>query len=78
MRKLSKHYRVEYRMYECGDLHHTYVGAANKYEAYDKAVYEIIPDMEGRCPYSAWVVNVTYSNGNIHVFNSTEGNRFGE
>lgn len=47
--------------------------AHNKADAYDKAVYEIIPKIEGRVPYSAWVVSVTYNNGNEHFFNTLEG-----
>ena len=47
--------------------------AKNKVDAYDKAVYEEIPKLEGELPYSAWVVSVTYQNGNVHYFNTCEG-----
>lgn len=50
--------------------------ARDKYEAYDKAVYELIPEIEGRCPYAAWVESVTYNNGNYKVFNTSCGNPF--
>ena len=47
--------------------------AASAPEAYDKAVYEIIPKIEGELPYSAWVSSVTYQNGNCKYFNNFEG-----
>lgn len=47
--------------------------AENKYQAYDIAVYEKIPEIEGEHPYSAWVSSVTYQNGNWHEFNTCEG-----
>lgn len=49
------------------------VAARSKAQAYDKAVYEIIPQLEGECPYSAWVSSVTYENGNYREFNTFEG-----
>ena len=45
--------------------------ASNKDEAYVKAVFDLIPEKEGRQPYAAWVDNVTYNNGNVHYFNGT-------
>lgn len=50
--------------------------AQNKAEAYDIAVFEIIPKEEGRLPYSAWVESVTYQNGNTRTFNTFEGNPY--
>ena len=50
--------------------------AQNKAEAYDIAVFEIIPNEEGRLPYSAWVESVTYQNGNTRTFNTFEGNPY--
>lgn len=47
--------------------------AENKYQAYDIAVYEKIPEIEGELPYSAWVSSVTYQNGNYREFNTFEG-----
>lgn len=47
--------------------------AKNKVDAYDKAVFEIIPQIEGEVPYSAWVASVTYNNGRYHRFNTFEG-----
>lgn len=43
--------------------------AKNKEDAYEKAVFELIPKKEGRHPYSAWVHSVTYNNGNVRYFN---------
>lgn len=50
--------------------------AKSKVAAYDKAVYEIIPEKEGQVPYSAWVVSVTYNNGNYRIFNTSSGNPY--
>lgn len=52
--------------------------ASNKYEAYDRAVYELIPEKEGRIPFAAWVASVTYNNGNYKTFRSFCGNSFGD
>lgn len=49
------------------------VVASSKEEAYDKAVYEVIPKEFGEVPYSAWVDSVTYQNGNTKQFNTFEG-----
>ena len=43
--------------------------AKNKVDAYDKAVYELIPQMHGQAPYYAYVYSVTYQNGNKRIFN---------
>ena len=50
--------------------------AGNKAEAYDLAVYEVIPEQFGGYPYSAWVYSVTYQNGNYKVFNTCSGNPY--
>lgn len=50
--------------------------ANNKKEAYEKAFYEAIPEREGEMPYSAWVSSVTYQNGNVRYFNTSEGNAY--
>lgn len=47
--------------------------AKNRFDAYDRAVYEEIPKIEGELPYSAWVTSVTYQNGNVRHFNTCEG-----
>lgn len=52
------------------------VPANSKAEAYDTAVYEMIPEIESHSPYSAWVDNVTYNNGNVRYFNTSEGNAY--
>lgn len=49
------------------------VHAHNKAEAYDIATYELIPQKEGRVPYSSWVYSVTYNNGNYREFNTCDG-----
>lgn len=66
-------YTVEYYLngiYE--DMKIIDVVASSKAEAYDKAVYETIPEKEGRIPYGAWVRSVTYKNGNHKVFNTCD------
>lgn len=50
--------------------------AKNKADAYDKAVFELIPEKEGKCPYSAWVHSVTYNNGNVKYFNTCDGKAY--
>ena len=47
--------------------------AKNKFDAYDKAVFELIPDEHGKIPYAAWVADVTYQNGNVHHFKTFAG-----
>lgn len=44
--------------------------AKNKADAYTKAVFEIIPQIEKTSPYSAYVYSVTYQNGNYKIFNT--------
>ena len=68
-----KTYHVRYKMYQSSVELGIDVAAQNKENAYDKAVYEIIPQKEGCLPYSAWVSSVTYSNGNHNKFNTFEG-----
>ena len=50
--------------------------ASNKEDAYDKAVFEVIPELEGTYPYGAWVSSVTYNNGRCHYFNTSCGNAY--
>lgn len=71
-----KTYTVSYRMYQHGEEKSIQVIANNKYEAYDKATYELIPDIEAFSPYSTWVSSVTYNNGNYRKFNNFEGNAY--
>ncbi len=66
-------YVVRYRMYSVDDVHSVVVLAHSKEDAYDKAVFEKIREEQGFCPYSAWVDNVTYQNGNVRYFNTCEG-----
>ena len=69
----NKAYYIEYKMYSADEVHGIDFLAQNKEEAWDKAVYELIPEREGSCPYSAWVHSVTYNNGNYRTFNTFEG-----
>lgn len=65
-------YYIQFRIYG-QDVQGVCVVARNKAEAYDKAVYEIIPAKYGEMPYSAWVHSVTYSNGKYKTFKTFEG-----
>ena len=69
-------YFVEYKMNKGSEVEHIAFLAKNKISAYDTAVYDIIPSMKGSIPYSAWVVSVTYQNGNVKYFNTSEGNPY--
>ena len=66
---MNKTYRVEYKEHSAADVKGIDVLAANKAEAYDRAVYEKLAEV----PYSAWVASVTYNNGSYRRFNSFEG-----
>lgn len=67
-------YTVEYRMTQFSpDVRHIDVLASNKEEAYYKAMDEEIMEVEPYTPYSAWVAEVTYNNGNYKRFNTFEG-----
>lgn len=70
-----KTYHVEYRILGFNQRGIDVI-AKNKADAYDKAVYEMIPQIEGELPYSAWVASVTYQNGNYKRFNTFEGNPY--
>ena len=70
-----KAYYVRYRMIG-SEVKGIGLLAKSKEDAYDKAVYEEIPKVEGELPYSAWVSSVTYQNGNVRYFNTFEGNPF--
>lgn len=66
-------YFVKYKMHACAEVKGVCVAAANKADAYDRAVYETILKSEGSLPYSAWVHGVTYNNGKCKLFNTFEG-----
>ena len=73
----NKVYTVEYNLNGPWDkVRRVDVIARNKAEAYDKAVYEILPEIHSYSPYSAWVASVTYSNGNYRQFGNHEGNAY--
>lgn len=71
-----KAYYVKYKMYSADKAHGIQSPAENKIDAYEKAVYTLIPEKEGGIPYSAWVHSVTYNNGNYREFNTFEGNPY--
>jgi len=71
-----KTYFVEYKMYNADRIHGIQSPAENKIDAYEKAVYTLIPEKEGGIPYSAWVQSVTYNNVNYREFNTFEGNPY--
>lgn len=66
-------YTVSYLFSEMGTEHHIDVIAGSKWEAYDKATYEAIPEKEGSLAYATWVDSVTYQNGNVKRFNTFAG-----
>lgn len=68
-----KAYCVHYIMSKTGDEKQIAFLAKNKVDAYDKAVYELIPEITGEPPYAAWVQSVTYNNGNYRAFNTCAG-----
>lgn len=68
-------YTVTFRLYGF-DQEQISLLAKNKADAYDRAVYELIPEKYGEYPYSAWVSSVTYNNGNYKTFNTFEGNPY--
>ena len=69
MARTNHAYYVRYKMHSADTVHGQDVLAGSKAEAYDKVVYEILPE----APYSAWVSSVTYNNGNYREFNTHEG-----
>ena len=73
---MSNAYCVEYRVYSTDVVNRIGLLAESKEDAYNKAVYELIPEKEGSIPYSAWVHSVTYQNGNMKVFKTIERKPF--
>lgn len=69
-------YTVCFRETQWGDEHHIDVVASSKVEAYDIATYELIPELTGSIPYSSWTDSVTYANGRVHYFCTSEGNAY--
>lgn len=64
-------YTVCYIFYASDWVRKMYVQANSKEEAYEKAVYERIPNaFKGETPYAAWVQSVKYKNGNRTTFNT--------
>ena len=69
-------YSVHYRESKYSEEQYICVLATSKRDAYFKASYKKIPEITGSLPYSAWVDNVTYQNGNVRYFNTSEGNAY--
>lgn len=68
-----KAYWIKYRAWQCATEKGIQVIAQNKADAYERAMYEEIPKVEGTAPYSCWVASVTCNNGNHKYFNTFEG-----
>lgn len=68
-----KAYTISYILSEYGETKRVSILAKNKKDAYDKAVYDVIPNMEGTPPYYAYVYSVTYQNGNYKLIKNGEG-----
>ena len=68
-----KTYCINYKTHNADEVKSIQVLAENKEDAYDKAVYELIPQKEDELPYSAWVHSVVYKNGSSKMFNTFEG-----
>lgn len=68
-----KAYYIKYKMHSADSVKGLQVLADSKRWAYMNAVYVDIFEREGSLPYSAWVVSVTYNNGNRREFNTFEG-----
>ena len=60
-------YHVLYKKFD-GSVNGVDVSAKSRESALDKALYDVIPAKEGEMPYKAWVVSVTYQNGNYKLF----------
>ena len=69
-------YHVEYKLFGSGEVKSVDVAAKSKVEAYNKAMYDKIPKIEGSLPYSAWVASATAQNGNYRQFNTFSGNPY--
>ena len=73
---MNKIYNVQYMMNSWDTAKNIIVLARNKEEAYDIAMYDMIPEKELYTPYAAWVSSVTYQNGNYKKFNTSAGNPY--
>lgn len=74
-----KTYSIRYKMHEADAVRNVCIVASNKYEAYELATYESIPEKEGSLPYSAWVANYTTQAGKeVTIKNAFEGNPTGD
>ena len=71
--KRKRTYNIRYKLSECAPECVIRVESCNCPDAYDKAVFEAIPEAAGHCPYSAWVESVEFKNGQIKRFNTFEG-----
>lgn len=75
--KGAKAYYVKYTMGKNCEERGIAVLAYNIEDAYDKAVFDEIPKVQGTTPYSAWVHSVTYQNGNVKYFNTCDADPTG-
>lgn len=69
----NRNYTITFKKYPESEPQNIIVKARTKWEAYDKAMYEVIPEIMAFSPYSAWVSAVCYKNGNFKKFNTFEG-----
>lgn len=68
-----KAYTVNYKMHSADETRMIAVPANNKIDAYERACFEVIPQLESSVPYSVWVAAVTHNNGSYQRFNTFEG-----
>ena len=70
---MERTYKVAYKFYKYDTTRYTNVRAKSKAEAYDREGNAKVPNAyNGSFPYSAWVVQVRYANGRVHMFNTSE------
>lgn len=68
-----KKYKIVYtETWSIGEVKEMLVEAKNKYEAYDKAVYEIMESL----PFGAYVDGYYTKSGKYHGFNTSFGNAY--
>ena len=78
-RTIRRTYSVHYKMHSADDVKNVCIIASDKWDAYDRARWEVIPEKEGCEPYSAWVDNYTTQAGReVKIKNAFEGNPVGD
>ena len=69
-----KTYEVHYMLHSADITKEIEVQAANKAEAYDKAVFDEIPKKhDGEQAWGAYVASVRYASGRVQRFNTGYG-----